>query len=131
MLPPARDPRAPRSFKLAHGTNDLRGEKILWPIARPTAPNPIVEFLLNGFEQLRGQNLSQHAPDDVHVQRRVEQFTHALQQFSQVSTGMQQTFEKVLDAYFKALQLPSRKDIVALDQRLQRLEDKIDMLLPI
>ena len=56
-----------------------------------------------------------------------EQFTRALQQFSQVSTGMQQTFEKVLDGYFKALRLPSQKDIAALADRLQRLEDKIDM----
>jgi len=59
-----------------------------------------------------------------------EQFTRALQQFSQVSTGMQQTFEKVLDGYFKALRLPSQKDIAALADRLQRLEDKIEMLLP-
>jgi hypothetical protein len=59
-----------------------------------------------------------------------EQFTRALQQFSQVSTGMQQTFEKVLDGYFKALRLPSQKDIAGLADRLQRLEDKIDMLLP-
>ena len=43
---------------------------------------------------------------------------------------MQQTFEKVLDGYFKALRLPSQKDIAALADRLQRLEDKIDMLLP-
>jgi hypothetical protein len=60
-----------------------------------------------------------------------EQFTRALHQFSQVSTGMQQTFEKVLDGYFKALRLPSQKDIAALADKLQRLEDKIDMLLPI
>ena len=59
-----------------------------------------------------------------------EQFTRALHQFSQVSTGMQQTFEKVLDGYFKALRLPSQKDIAALADKLQRLEDKIDMLLP-
>ena len=59
-----------------------------------------------------------------------EQFTRALHHFSQVSTGMQQTFEKVLDGYFKALRLPSQKDIAALADRLQRLEDKIDMLLP-
>ena len=59
-----------------------------------------------------------------------EQFTRALHQFSQVSTGMQQTFEKALDGYFKALRLPSQKDIAALADRLQRLEDKIDMLLP-
>jgi hypothetical protein len=60
-----------------------------------------------------------------------EQFTRALHQFSQLSTGMQQTFEKVLDGYFKALRLPSQRDIAALGDRLQRLEDKIDMLLPI
>ena len=59
-----------------------------------------------------------------------EQFTRALDQLSQVSTGMQQTFEKVLDGYFKTLRLPSQKDIAALADRLQRLEDKIDMLLP-
>ena len=58
-----------------------------------------------------------------------EQFTRALDQLSQVSTG-QQTFEKVLDGYFKTLRLPSQKDIAALADRLQRLEDKIDMLLP-
>src|SRR5215471_7104537 len=60
-----------------------------------------------------------------------EQFARALHQFTLVSTGMQQTFEKVLDGYFKALRLPSQKDIAALADRLQRLEDKIDMLLPI
>ena len=79
----------------------------------------VVTKLEGGINSMANQNMSS------------EQFTRALQQFSQVSTGMQQTFEKVLDGYFKALQLPSRKDIVALDERLQRLEDKIDMLLPV
>ena len=60
-----------------------------------------------------------------------EQFTRAAHQFSQISTGLQQTFEKALDGYFKALNLPSRKDIVDLAETLQRLEEKIDMLLPI
>ena len=60
-----------------------------------------------------------------------EQFTRAAHQFSQVSTGLQQTFEKALDGYFKALNLPSRKDIVDLSETLQRLEDKVDLLLPI
>jgi hypothetical protein len=59
-----------------------------------------------------------------------EQFTRAAHQFSQVSTGLQQTFEKALDGYFKALNLPSRKDIVDLADTLQRLEEKIDLLLP-
>lgn len=78
----------------------------------------VVSKLEGGINSMANQNMNS------------EQFTRALQQFSQVSTGMQQTFEKVLDGYFKALQLPTRKDIVALDERLQRLEDKIDMLLP-
>jgi hypothetical protein len=60
-----------------------------------------------------------------------EQFTRAAHQFSQISTGLQQTFENALDGYFKALNLPSRKDIVDLADTLQRLEDKIDLLLPI
>ena len=60
-----------------------------------------------------------------------EQFTRAAHQFSQISTGLQQTFEKALDGYFKALNLPSRKDIVDLAETLQRLEEKIDLLLPI
>ncbi|MCC8961387.1 hypothetical protein H8A95_03400 [Bradyrhizobium sp. Pear76] len=60
-----------------------------------------------------------------------EEFLRALHQFSQVSTGMQQTFEKALDAYFKALRLPSQKDIAALAEGLQRIEDKIDLLVPI
>ncbi|GHE80358.1 hypothetical protein GCM10019059_43250 [Camelimonas fluminis] len=59
-----------------------------------------------------------------------EQFTRALQQFSQVSTGMQQTFEKALDGYFKAVRLPSRSDVLALEERLQRIEDKLDAALP-
>ena len=60
-----------------------------------------------------------------------EQFTRVAHQFSQVSTGLQQTFEKALDGYFKALNLPSRKDIADLAETLQRLEEKVDMLLPI
>jgi len=60
-----------------------------------------------------------------------EQFTRAAHQFSQISTGLQQTFEKALAGYFKALNLTRRKDIVALAETLQRLEEKVDMLLPI
>jgi predicted ribosome quality control (RQC) complex YloA/Tae2 family protein len=59
-----------------------------------------------------------------------EQFTRTLQQFSQISTGMQQTFDKVLDGYFRALRLPSQNDIADITNRLQRLENKLDQLLP-
>ncbi|GHE78583.1 hypothetical protein GCM10019059_41720 [Camelimonas fluminis] len=58
-----------------------------------------------------------------------EQFTRALQQFGQVSTGVQKTFEKSLDAYFKAMRLPSRGDVLALQERLQSLEEKLDAAL--
>ena len=58
-----------------------------------------------------------------------EEFTRALQQFSQVSVGMQQTFEKALDNYFKALRLPNQKDIAAIADGVRRLEDKVEALL--
>ncbi|MFP5473481.1 MAG: hypothetical protein ACLGJD_07555 [Gammaproteobacteria bacterium] len=58
-----------------------------------------------------------------------EEFTRLLAQVSPVAIGMQQIFEKVLDSYFKALRIPSKKDITALAEGLQRLEDKIDALL--
>ncbi|MFT3800371.1 MAG: phasin family protein [Burkholderiaceae bacterium] len=58
-----------------------------------------------------------------------EQFASTLQNVSQAATGMQQMFDKMLDGYFKALRIPSRQDVTALEERLQRLEDKIDVLL--
>src|SRR5574337_589025 len=58
-----------------------------------------------------------------------EEFARVLGQFSPVAIVMQQIFEMVLDRYFKALRIPSQKDINALAQGLQRLEDKLDTLL--
>jgi hypothetical protein len=58
------------------------------------------------------------------------EFSRGLHQFTQLSLGMQKTFEKSLDGYFKTLHLPSTKDIEAIGETLRRLEDKIDMLSP-
>jgi hypothetical protein len=56
------------------------------------------------------------------------EFSRGLHQFTQMSLGIQKTFEKSLDGYFKTLHLPSTKDIEAIGTTLRRLEDKIDML---
>jgi hypothetical protein len=60
-----------------------------------------------------------------------DQFTQLMGGFAQSTTGLQQAFDKALDAYFKALRLPSRQDVAEIADTLRRLEDKIDMLLPI
>ena len=54
----------------------------------------------------------------------------SLHQLSAVSLGMQQAFEKAIGGYLGKLNLPSRKDVLELAATLQRLEEKIDRLLP-
>jgi len=58
------------------------------------------------------------------------EFSSALHQMANLSLGMQQTFEKVLGTYLKKANLPSRAEIVELAQALQRIESKLDRLLP-
>lgn len=58
-----------------------------------------------------------------------EQFARASQQFTQVSSGMQNSFGKALDNYFKAVRVPGLADFVALEEQMQRLEAKVDDLL--
>ena len=53
-----------------------------------------------------------------------------LRQSMAVSSGMQQAFEKLVEAYLKRVNLPSRQDLVALAESLQRIEEKLDRLLP-
>jgi hypothetical protein len=58
------------------------------------------------------------------------EFSSALHQIANLSLGMQQTFEKVLGTYLKKANLPSRAEIVELSHALQRIESKLDRLLP-
>lgn len=58
-----------------------------------------------------------------------DQLNRVMGQFSEVSTGMRQVYDKALENYFKAIRIPSRTDIMALDERLERIEDKLDTLL--
>ena len=53
-----------------------------------------------------------------------------LRQSMAVSSGMQQAFEKLVEAYLNRVDPPSRQDLVALAESLQRIEEKLDRLLP-
>ncbi len=59
-----------------------------------------------------------------------QEVMRALHQFNSVSLGMQQMFEKAIDAYLRRANLPSRKEVVELAESLRRIEDKLDRLLP-
>lgn len=60
-----------------------------------------------------------------------ELFKKGFGPLSLLSAELKQNYSKALDSYFKALNLPSRDEITAIEERLQRIEDKIDLLTPI
>lgn len=59
-----------------------------------------------------------------------QEVMNALQQFSGITLGMQQMFEKAVSAHLRRINLPSRKEVTELAESLQRIEDKLDRLLP-
>jgi hypothetical protein len=59
-----------------------------------------------------------------------QEVARSLNQFSSVTLGMQQMFEKVVDSYLRRANLPSRKEVAELAESLQRIESKLDRLLP-
>ena len=59
-----------------------------------------------------------------------QEMMRSVHQLSALSLGMQQAFEKAIGAYFAKVNLPSRKDVTELAAALQRVEDKLDRLLP-
>ena len=58
------------------------------------------------------------------------ELVRTLQQATTVSAGMQQGFDKLLDGYLRRANLPSRKQLAELTQTLERIEQKLDRLLP-
>ena len=58
------------------------------------------------------------------------ELVRTLQQATTVSSGMQQGFDKLLDGYLRRANLPSRKQLAELTQTLERIEQKLDRLLP-
>jgi len=59
-----------------------------------------------------------------------QQVVRSLHEFTTASMGMQQMFEKVVAAYLRKANLPSRKEVAELAEALQRIEEKLDRLLP-
>ena len=59
-----------------------------------------------------------------------QEVVRSLHQFRTVSLGMEQAFEKAIGSYLAKVNLPSRKDVSELAAALQRIEDKVDRLLP-
>ena len=59
-----------------------------------------------------------------------QEVVRSLHQFRTVSLGMEQAFEKAIGSYLSKVNLPSRKDIADLAATLQRIEDKLDRVLP-
>jgi hypothetical protein len=59
-----------------------------------------------------------------------EEVMRSLHQFSSISLGMQQMFEKVVGGCLRRANLPSRKEVADLAEALRRVEDKLDRLLP-
>ncbi|MBB2497087.1 hypothetical protein [Aquipseudomonas ullengensis] len=59
------------------------------------------------------------------------EFAQALNRYSRISLGMQYVVEKSLACCFERLDLPSRTEISTLAAAVQRVEDKLDQLLPV
>jgi uncharacterized membrane protein YccC len=59
-----------------------------------------------------------------------QELVRSVHQLSTVSLGLQQAFEKAIGSYLAKLNLPSRRDVGELAAALQRIEDKLDQLLP-
>jgi hypothetical protein len=59
-----------------------------------------------------------------------QELMRTMHQLSTLSLNMQQAFEKAIGAYLAKVNLPSRKDVNDLAAALQRVEDKLDRLLP-
>ena len=59
-----------------------------------------------------------------------EQFAKALALFLRASLGVHHVFEENLAKLYQRLNLPSRTEVAALAAAMQRIEDKLDMLLP-
>ncbi|MBM7062528.1 hypothetical protein JQX08_17585 [Pseudomonas sp. UL073] len=59
-----------------------------------------------------------------------DEFARALNQYSKVSLGLQYLVEKSLTCVFERMDLPRRSEVQALASAVQRVEDKLDQLLP-
>ncbi len=94
-------------------------------MSEPLIPDPL-QMWRKAIAKLEasGNALANRAMDS-------SEFSSALHHMANLSLGMQQTFEKVLGTYLKRANLPSRTEVAELAQMLQRIEEKLDRLLPV
>ncbi|AYC32414.1 hypothetical protein D3880_08500 [Pseudomonas cavernae] len=59
-----------------------------------------------------------------------EEFAEALNRFNQVALSVQYTLDKSLACFFERLDLPSRTEVTELAAAVQRVEEKLERLLP-
>lgn len=59
-----------------------------------------------------------------------EEFAKTLNRFNKVSLNVQYTLDKSLACFFERLDLPSRTEVTALAAAVQRVEEKLERLLP-
>jgi hypothetical protein len=77
---------------------------------------------LDRFEQSGNAFLTQNMES--------EQFSKALGAFLNASLGTRHLFDENLAKLYQHADLPSRTEVAALVAAVQRIEDKLDMLLP-
>ncbi|NWL76528.1 hypothetical protein DM872_06650 [Pseudomonas taiwanensis] len=58
------------------------------------------------------------------------EFAETLSRFNKVSLGVQYTLDKSLACFFERLDLPSRTEVASLAAAVQRVEEKLERLLP-
>ncbi|MDT4811411.1 hypothetical protein FQZ97_443500 [compost metagenome] len=59
-----------------------------------------------------------------------EEFAETLNRVNKVSLGVQYALDKSLACFFERLDLPSRTEVTALAAAVQRVEEKLERLLP-
>ena len=74
--------------------------------------------------------LEKSANERANAQLKSPGVARSLQDAAAVSFGLQQAYAKATDAYLRQANLPSRKQVQELAETLQRMEEKIDRLLP-
>ncbi len=94
-------------------------------MSRPANPDPFkmwrdaLDQAEAGINSMAGDRLVQS-----------EDFAKFLNQYSKINVGVQQVIEKTLTRIFERLDIPSRRQLEAQAATLQRIEDKLDQLLP-
>lgn len=75
--------------------------------------------------------LEKSANERANAQLKTPGVARSLQDAATLSFGMQQAYAKAVEGYLRQANLPSRRQVQELAETLQRVEEKLDRLLPI